>query len=46
VSNCCERPNKATKRSVRRHLEESGRLSYRVLRREFALDDDTLAERH
>ena len=31
-------------RQVRRHLEESGRLSYRMLRREFALDDDTLAE--
>src|SRR5207244_300118 len=31
-------------REVRRHLEESGRLSYRMLRREFALDDDTLAK--
>ena len=29
-------------RQVRRHLEESGRLS--MIRREFALDDDTLAE--
>ena len=28
---------------VRRHLEKSGRLSYRMLRQEFALDDDTLA---
>lgn len=31
-------------RQVRQHLEESGRLSYRMLQREFALDDDTLAE--
>jgi hypothetical protein len=31
-------------RQVRRHLEESGRLSYRMLGREFDLDDDTLAE--
>jgi hypothetical protein len=31
-------------RLVRRHLEENGRLSYRMLRREFDLDDDTLAE--
>lgn len=31
-------------RQVRRHLEESGRLSYRMLRREFDLDDDKLAE--
>jgi class 3 adenylate cyclase len=31
-------------REVRRHLEASGRLSYRMLRREFSLDDDTLAE--
>jgi class 3 adenylate cyclase/tetratricopeptide (TPR) repeat protein len=29
---------------VRRHLEESGRLSYWMLRREFSLDDDTLAK--
>ena len=29
---------------VRRHLEESGRLSYRMLQREFSLDDDTLAK--
>ena len=31
-------------REVRRHLEESGRLSYLSLRREFSLDDDTLAK--
>ena len=31
-------------RQVRRHLEESGRLSYRLLRREFGLDDDALEE--
>jgi class 3 adenylate cyclase len=31
-------------REVRRHLEESGRLSYRMLQREFSLNDDTLAE--
>ena len=29
---------------MRRHLEESGRLSYRMLQREFDLDDDALAE--
>ena len=27
---------------VRRHLEESGRVSYRMLRRQFELDDDAL----
>ena len=31
-------------RRVRSHLEENGRISLRMLRREFALDDDTLAE--
>ena len=31
-------------RRVRSHLEENGRVSLRMLRREFALDDDTLAE--
>jgi class 3 adenylate cyclase len=31
-------------RQVRRHLEENGRVSLRMLRREFELDDDTLAE--
>src|SRR5262249_36656044 len=31
-------------REVRRHLEESGSLSYLRLRREFSLDDDTLAK--
>src|SRR5262249_59662033 len=31
-------------REVRRHLEESGRLSYLSLRREFSLNDDTLAK--
>ena len=31
-------------REVRRHLEASGRLSYLMLRREFSLNDDTLAE--
>jgi hypothetical protein len=29
---------------VRRNLEESGRLPYRMLRREFSLDENTLAE--
>ena len=28
-------------RRVRRHLEEHGRLSYAMLRREFSLDDET-----
>ena len=31
-------------RQVRQHLQESGRVSYRMLRREFALDDDSLEE--
>jgi hypothetical protein len=31
-------------RRVRSHLEANGRVSLRMLRREFALDDDTLAE--
>src|SRR5262245_43495476 len=31
-------------REVRRHLEESGRLSLRMLRRQFELDDDALKE--
>ena len=31
-------------REVRRHLEENGRLSLRLLRRQFELDDDALAE--
>ncbi len=31
-------------RQVRQHLEESSRVSYRMLRREFALDDDSLEE--
>ena len=31
-------------REVRRHLEENGRLSLRMLRRQFELDDDALAE--
>ena len=31
-------------REVRRHLEENGRLSLRMLRRQFALDDDALGE--
>ncbi len=31
-------------RQVRRHLEESGRVSYRMLRRQFDLDDDALEE--
>ena len=30
-------------RGVRRHLEESGRVSYRMLRRQFDLADDDLA---
>ena len=29
---------------VRRHLEENGRLSFRMLRRQFALDDAALEE--
>ena len=31
-------------REVRRHLEESGRMSVRMLRRQFELDDESLAE--
>ena len=31
-------------RQVRRHLEESGRVSYRMLRRQFDLEDDALEE--
>jgi class 3 adenylate cyclase/tetratricopeptide (TPR) repeat protein len=31
-------------REVRRHLEENGRLSLRMLRRQFELDDDALEE--
>jgi class 3 adenylate cyclase len=31
-------------REVRRHLEENGRLSLRLLRRQFELNDDTLKE--
>ena len=31
-------------REVRRHLEENGRLSLRMLRRQFALDDGALEE--
>ena len=31
-------------REVQRHLEENGRLSLRMLRRQFALDDDALEE--
>jgi len=31
-------------RDVRRHLEESGRLSLRLLRRQYGLDDDAVAE--
>ena len=31
-------------REVRRHLEQNGRLSLRMLRREFQLDDDALEE--
>ena len=31
-------------REVRRHLEENGRVSLRMLRRQFELDDDALAE--
>jgi len=31
-------------REVRRHLKENGRLSLRMLRRQFALDDDALEE--
>ncbi len=31
-------------RQVRRHLEESGRVSYRMLRRQLDLDDDALEE--
>jgi class 3 adenylate cyclase/tetratricopeptide (TPR) repeat protein len=31
-------------RQVRRHLEENGRVSYRMLRRQFELDDDALEE--
>ena len=31
-------------REVRRHLETNGRLSLRMLRRQFELDDDELAE--
>ena len=31
-------------REVRRHLEENGRLSLRMLRRQFGLDDGVLAE--
>jgi DNA-directed RNA polymerase subunit F len=31
-------------RQVRRHLEETGRVSFRMLRREFELDDDALEE--
>ncbi len=31
-------------REVRRHLEESGRLSLRMLRRQFELDDESLEE--
>ena len=34
----------AVVRDVRRHLEENGRLSLRMLRRQFELDDDALAE--
>ena len=29
-------------RDVRRHLQESGRVSLRVLRRQYELDDDML----
>jgi FeoC-like transcriptional regulator len=31
-------------REVRRHLEENGRLSLRMLRRQFELDDDALEQ--
>jgi hypothetical protein len=31
-------------RQVRRHLEENGRVSYRLLRRQFELGDDALDE--
>ena len=31
-------------REARRHLEENGRVSYRMLRREFNLDDDALED--
>src|SRR5215475_10639980 len=31
-------------REVRRHLEENGRLSLRMLRRQFELDDEALNE--
>ena len=31
-------------REARKHLEENGRVSLRVLRRQFELDDDALAE--
>src|SRR5262249_38366755 len=31
-------------REVRRHLAENGRLSFRMLRRQFQLDDDALEE--
>jgi hypothetical protein len=31
-------------RQVRRHLEENGRVSFRMLRREFELDDNALEE--
>jgi len=33
-----------TRFQVRKHLEENGRVSLRMLRREFSLDDETLAE--
>jgi len=29
---------------MRRHLEQNGRVSLRMLRRQFALDDDALEE--
>jgi DNA-directed RNA polymerase subunit F len=31
-------------REVRRHLEENGRLSLRMLRRQYELDDDAMKE--
>lgn len=31
-------------REVRRHLEENGRVSLRMLRRQYELDDETLDE--
>src|SRR5262249_34664524 len=43
VTGVCDMSLLEIAHEVQRHLEESGRLSYQIPRREFSLNDDTLA---